>query len=55
MSEQENPTCPECGGELWYDEDCDCWVCDECELEFYEDEEDWEDEWDEEEDEEEEA
>ncbi len=32
--------CPECGGELLYDREGACWVCDTCALEF--DEEDWE-------------
>lgn len=30
--------CPECNQPMWYDEEYECWVCDECELEFYEDE-----------------
>jgi len=43
------PVCPECGEELWYDEDEDVWVCDNCAIEFYEDwEEDVEDEEEEE-------
>ncbi len=50
MSE-EKMVCPECGGELWYDEEYECWVCDNCDLEFYEDEdEDWDEEEEEEED-----
>jgi len=45
--------CPDCGEELWYDEEEGCWVCETCGIEFYEedwDEEDWdEEEWEEEE------
>jgi ribosomal protein L37AE/L43A len=37
---EEAAVCPDCGGELWFDEEEDCWVCDECDLEFYEEE--WE-------------
>lgn len=40
---EEKVICPECGNELWYDEEYECWVCDECELEFYEDDEDYDD------------
>ena len=40
--------CPDCGAELWYDEEGECWVCETCGIEFYE--EDWEEEeWEEEE------
>lgn len=44
--------CPDCGEELWYDQEEGCWVCETCGIEFYE--EDWEEEWEEEEWEEEE-
>jgi ribosomal protein L37AE/L43A len=43
--------CPECGEELWYDEEEGCWVCETCSIEFYEDE--WEEgEWEDDEEEE---
>jgi ribosomal protein L37AE/L43A len=32
--------CPECGQELWYDDEAACWVCDTCGVEFSD--EDWE-------------
>jgi ribosomal protein L37AE/L43A len=35
-AEEEAPVCPECGEELWYDEEYECWVCDTCGMEFYE-------------------
>jgi ribosomal protein L37AE/L43A len=46
--ESEKVTCPECGKELWFDEEYECWVCDDCEIEFYEEDEDWDedDDWD---------
>jgi len=50
MSEEEAPLCPECGQELWYDEEDEVWVCDNCGLELYEEEE-WEEEEEEEEEE----
>jgi ribosomal protein L37AE/L43A len=46
--QKEMVTCPECGQALWYDDEYECWVCDECEIEFYEDDEDWDDEEEEE-------
>lgn len=48
MSEKELPLCPECGQELWYDEEGGVWVCDNCGVELYEEEEE---EWEKEEEE----
>jgi len=45
-AEEEVPVCPECNEELWYDEEEECWVCDNCGIEFYE-EEDWEEDYEE--------
>ena len=43
--------CPDCGDQLWYNEEEGCWVCETCGIEFYEEdweEEEWEDEeWEE--------
>jgi len=48
-SKEEKPVCPDCGEELWYDEEEGCWVCETCNIEFYD--EDWdEDEWDDDDD-----
>jgi hypothetical protein len=41
--------CPECGGELWYDEEDEAWVCENCGIELYEE---WEEEQDQDEEEE---
>ena len=34
--------CPDCGEELWFDEEERCWVCEDCGIAYYE--EDWEEE-----------
>ncbi len=41
-AEEQPLICPECGKELWYDEEDEAWVCENCGVELY-------DEWAEEE------